>query len=218
MRHAAWPHWRGIAPQSPEPWPCPPGTRQSDPEDRATECARCNRCAVDAIVRRAAAALLALLWGGSPMRAKGAPDGRALSPRRHDARERYLNERFQVATTRSPGRGLCVVAERAFAPGDVILSSEPFASVLFPALQDERCNEWFARADKLSRCASCKLARFARARSPSAPRFRRVCRLSRMPCMLSGCCWLLCSTTAMRCRRRAPPRVLAPLRQGSWCG
>jgi hypothetical protein len=119
---------------------------------------------VDAIVRRAAAALLlALLWGGSPMRARGAPDGRALSPRRHDARERYLNERFQVATTRSPGRGLCVVAERAFAPGDVILSSEPFASVLFPALQDERCNEWFARADKLSRCASCKLARFARA-------------------------------------------------------
>jgi len=89
---------------------------------------------VDAIVRRAAAALLlALLWGGSPMRARGAPDGRALSPRRHDARERYLNERFQVATTRSPGRGLCVVAERAFAPGDVILSSEPFASVLFPA-------------------------------------------------------------------------------------
>ena len=79
-------------------------------------------------------------------------------------RERYLlNERFKVATTRSPGRGLCVVAERAFAPGDVILSSEPFASVLFPALQDERCNEWFARADKLSRCASCKLARFARA-------------------------------------------------------
>ena len=98
------------------------------------------------------------------MRARGAPDGRTLSPRRHDARERYLNERFQVATTRSPGRGL--VAERAFAPGDVILSSEPFASVLFPALQDERCHECFARADKLSRCASCKLARFARARSP----------------------------------------------------
>jgi hypothetical protein len=89
------------------------------------------------------------------------------------------------------------VIQRAFAPGDVILSSEPFASVLFPALQDERCRECFARADKLSRCASCKLARFSRARSPSAPRFRRVCRLSRMPCMLSGCCWLLCSTTAM---------------------
>ena len=88
-------------------------------------------------MRRAAAALLlALLWGagGSPMRAGGAPNGRALSPRRHDARERYLNEGFQGATTR-------VVAERAFAPGDVILSSEPFASVLFPALQDERCRE-----------------------------------------------------------------------------
>ena len=115
------------------------------------------------------ALLLALLWGagGSPMRARGAPDGRTLSPRRHDARERYLNERFQVATTRCPGRGLCVVAERAFAPGDVILSSEPFASVLFPALQDERCRECFARADKLSRCASSKLARFARAPSPS---------------------------------------------------
>jgi hypothetical protein len=132
-------------------------------------------CRSSAIARRAAAVLLlALLWGvgGSPMSARGAPDGRALSPRQHDARERYLNERFQVATTRSPGRGLCVVAERAFAPGDVILSSEPFASVLFPALQDERCHECFARADKLSRCASCKLARFSRARSPSAARCR----------------------------------------------
>ena len=107
--------------------------RQSYPEDRATERARCNRCG-RVVCRAAAALLLALLWGGSPMRAKGAPDGRALSPRRHDARERYLNEGFQVATTR-------VVAERAFAPGEVILSSEPFASVLFPALQDERCRE-----------------------------------------------------------------------------
>jgi len=147
----------------------------------------CNRCAVKK--RRAAAALLlALLWGagGSPMRARGAPDGRVLSPRRHDVRERYLNERFQVATTRSPGRGLCVVAERAFAPGDVILSSEPFESVLFPALQTSAAAN-VLRARTSSADAPRVSSPGSRARALPRPRAAAgFCRRSRMPCMLSG--------------------------------
>ena len=119
--------------------------------------------------------LLALLCsvGAAPMSDKDvSPDSLALSPRRHATRERYLREKYNVRTTHSQGRGLCVVAERAFAPGDVVLSSEPFASVLFPALQDERCHECFARSDKLSRCASCKSARCSRARMRFRPRPR----------------------------------------------
>ena len=88
------------------------------------------------------------------------PDGgRPLAAARLDARGRWLAS-FGVSMRLAPGRGQCVMAERAFAPGDVVLSSEPFASVLFPALRNERCHECFSRAAKLSRCSRCKVARY----------------------------------------------------------
>ena len=85
--------------------------------------------------------------------------GRPLAAARLDARGRWLAS-FGVSTHLAQGRGQCVMAERAFAPGDVVLSSEPFASVLFPALRNERCHECFSRAAKLSRCSRCKVARY----------------------------------------------------------
>ena len=59
-------------------------------------------------------------------------------------------------------------------------------SVLFPALQDERCYECFARADKLSRCASCKIASFRARALPWLRAAAGFCQCSRLPCMLSG--------------------------------
>lgn len=53
-----------------------------------------------------------------------------------------------------------MIAQRAFEPGEIVLSSEPFEFVLFPALKAERCHECFQRAEKLSRCAACKQARY----------------------------------------------------------
>ena len=88
-----------------------------------------------------------------------AMDGTPLSAARHQAREHWLQATFNVATRREEQRGLGVVASRSFEPGEVVLSSEPFAFVLFESLREERCAECFQRAEKLSRCASCKRAR-----------------------------------------------------------
>jgi len=63
-------------------------------------------------------------------------------------------------TARDPRRGLCAIAKRVFEPGEIVLSSEPYEFVLFPAFKDERCHECFQRAEKLSRCAKCKRARY----------------------------------------------------------
>jgi len=88
-----------------------------------------------------------------------AADISALTTARQEARGTWLTSTFNVATKREEKRGLCVVAQRSFEPGEVILSSEPYTFVLFPAFKDERCLQCFVRTDKLMRCASCKLAR-----------------------------------------------------------
>lgn len=82
-----------------------------------------------------------------------------LSTERHETREGWL-QNFGVATERSEGQGQYVVATREFEEGEVLLSTEPYAFVLFGAHGAERCHECFEASSKLSRCAACKLARY----------------------------------------------------------
>ncbi|OQR88308.1 hypothetical protein ACHHYP_20314 [Achlya hypogyna] len=58
--------------------------------------------------------------------------------------------------TRDRGAGRWVSATRAFAPGDLVLESAPFAFALLPSLWTERCQSCF-EPGSLARCGRCKL-------------------------------------------------------------
>jgi hypothetical protein len=51
------------------------------------------------------------------------------------------------------GRGRCLVAERTFARGDIIMSHSPYEAVLYDDQVEARCHYTFALGQNLQRCA-----------------------------------------------------------------
>lgn len=80
---------------------------------------------------------------------------------RHAQRETFLRHKFEVGTRVEEGRGTCLYAARDFAAGEVVLSSEPLASLVFPSRVSELCNQCFRKAEAprtLQHCVACKAA------------------------------------------------------------
>ncbi|KAL2631968.1 hypothetical protein R1flu_016654 [Riccia fluitans] len=57
-------------------------------------------------------------------------------------------------------KGRCLVADRIFTPGEVIISQEPYSSVLDSSSGNRRCDNCFNLSSNLKRCSACKSVRY----------------------------------------------------------
>lgn len=62
----------------------------------------------------------------------------------------------EVAVDPSGTRGRCLLASKDLKPGDVVLSSSPFAIAPLAQLAPTRCGACFERSPNLMRCGGCK--------------------------------------------------------------
>mmetsp|Transcript_40331 Transcript_40331/g.108212 ORF Transcript_40331/g.108212 Transcript_40331/m.108212 type:complete len:404 (-) Transcript_40331:937-2148(-) len=90
--------------------------------------------------------------------ALSALDLNALSDKRAH-REKYLNEKFGLKTTQSEVKGTCVNALRSFEPGEILLSTEPYAFVVNSDIAVSHCHNCLQNKKELRSCSGCKIAR-----------------------------------------------------------
>mmetsp|Transcript_40333 Transcript_40333/g.108218 ORF Transcript_40333/g.108218 Transcript_40333/m.108218 type:complete len:195 (-) Transcript_40333:33-617(-) len=91
--------------------------------------------------------------------ALSALDLNALSDKRAH-REKYLNEKFGLKTTQSEVKGTCVNALRSFEPGEILLSTEPYAFVVNSDIAVSHCHNCLQNKKELRSCSGCKIARY----------------------------------------------------------
>lgn len=68
----------------------------------------------------------------------------------------YLQNSHNLSVSVSPAKGRCLIANRAFHRGEVILQQEPYVCALDDSSQALRCDRCYRQSSNLKRCSACK--------------------------------------------------------------
>ncbi|CAN6476212.1 unnamed protein product [Victoria cruziana] len=77
-----------------------------------------------------------------------------------DCREKLVKSLSELglALSFTPEKGRCLIADRNFSPGEVVISQDPYASVVVASCQGKTCDNCFSSSNSLKKCSICKMA------------------------------------------------------------